>query len=229
MSYILEALRRADRERHSLEMPTVHTVQAARDLLPDDEQATSPWVWAMGLAVVALLGLALWAWWTQPPANLDTLPAPGAGVSQSGTMPPLAPREMPAQVVAALGDAPGPAVIGADTAPPPSAPPAPVTAAAAPVRRSPATAEPVVPALRLDATVQATKVAPPALPPALRSEWGLSVDGAIYSERRQDRMLIVGGQLFREREKLRDDVVLESIQPKSAVIRQNGQRYTVAF
>jgi general secretion pathway protein B len=221
MSYILDALRRADRERHSLEVPTVHTVQPTGELLPEDEQTASPWVWALGAAGVALLGLAMWAWWSQPPTNLEGLPAPGAGLAPLAvvpavqTVPPvppmaaLPPQEMPAQAVAALGDSLAPN-------PPPT-------------RRASTPTEPLALQLRLDTTVQAAKLAPPALPPALRSEWGLSVDGAIYSERKEDRMLIVGGQLFREGEKLRDDLVLEAIAPKSAVIRQKGQRYTVAF
>lgn len=250
MSYILDALRRADQERRRQGVPTVHTqrqapAQAETELEPASQ--AHPWAWGLSLGAVLLGGLALWAWWSEPSEVLEP-PSPSAalGAVRSEAMPPMASSPALAPVVpmaAPAHTAAAPSARGAQPAPPASPPVAtmasPVTQATAAARPAappamPARPEPAASAVlqRIDPVLAdaSTAVPPPTpLPANLKSEWALNVAGSIYSERPADRLLIVDGQLVREGESLREGVVLEAIQPKAAVLRHQGKRYTVAF
>ncbi|MCR5881861.1 general secretion pathway protein GspB [Rhizobacter sp. J219] len=57
----------------------------------------------------------------------------------------------------------------------------------------------------------------------------LSVSGASYSKNPASRMLILNGQVFREGDKVANDLVLEQIRLKSAVLSYRGRRYSVSF
>lgn len=57
----------------------------------------------------------------------------------------------------------------------------------------------------------------------------LVIGGAMYSELPANRMLIVNGQLFRENDRLADDLVLEQIALKSAVLRYRNYRFRIRY
>ena len=57
----------------------------------------------------------------------------------------------------------------------------------------------------------------------------LSISGGVYSSNRAQRMLVVNGQVFSEGSEITQGVVLEQVQPKTAVLRFRGARYTVAY
>lgn len=57
----------------------------------------------------------------------------------------------------------------------------------------------------------------------------LAIGGAMYSESPANRMLIVNGQLFRENDRLADDLVLEQIALKSAVLRYRNYRFRIRY
>ncbi len=146
MSYILDALRRADSERERGAIPDIHA--QAVPLLTDEEPAPrrlSPWVWGgAAAAVIALLaGALVWALNRQEPAAsrlaapgpAPVSPAPAAPVPAFGPAPPLPPQPQ-SQPLRAEG-LPAPAVPpvtaptgSATRALPPAAPPR----AAAPAR-----------------------------------------------------------------------------------------------
>lgn len=68
------------------------------------------------------------------------------------------------------------------------------------------------------------------LPPDVRQQLPkISINGASYSEQPAYRMLIVNGQVFHEKDEITGGVVLESIGPKSAVLRFNGYRFSQGF
>lgn len=51
----------------------------------------------------------------------------------------------------------------------------------------------------------------------------------MYSETAANRMLIVNGQLFREKDVLAPDLVLEQIALKSAVMRWRNYRFRISY
>lgn len=220
MSYILDALRRADAERERGGVPGLHT--QAMPELGDDERGPRarglrPWHWVvMGLAGGLAAALA-WQW---------------GGSSET---PPPAPPPPP--LARAMEPVPAP--------PPPTAPPpvavapaaAPAVAPAiAPMRASPAAA-PVAPAASGAVAPATPAAAEPqriaslaALPAELRAGLpALAFGGSIYSNTPANRLLIVNGQLMHEGESLGPGVTLEQIKPKAAVINIRGQRFEVAL
>jgi general secretion pathway protein B len=68
------------------------------------------------------------------------------------------------------------------------------------------------------------------LPPELRRELPtLVVSGSVYSELPSARFVILNGQLTHEGEKLGQELVLEQIQLRSAVLRYKGTRFRIAY
>ena len=51
----------------------------------------------------------------------------------------------------------------------------------------------------------------------------------MYSENAANRMLIINGQLFHERDKLGPGLVLVQIRLKSAVLEFRGYRYGISY
>ena len=225
MSYILDALRRAEAERQRDQATVPHLHSA-----PLGDAAPSPphpgagrgarWVWGLGLGAAALglvaLGLvAIGAWWAggrSAPAPLPTsAPAPLAGPAVVAPARPVpAPAVAPAPVaMTAPAPLPGPATL---PAPAPVALPAPMPAAAA----------------------AASAVAEPLpwrqLPEATRQRIGpLAVSGAMHSPDPASRLLIVNGQVAREGDTLAPGVVLQEIQPRSALLLVQGQRVLLSY
>ena len=56
-----------------------------------------------------------------------------------------------------------------------------------------------------------------------------AVTGGVYSPGASQRMLIVNGPVFNEGSEVAPGVTLEQVQPRRAVLRWNGQRYTVPY
>lgn len=207
MSYILDALRRAeaDRERERGQLPGLHTPgPAAADLAPTTPR-TRGWPWAA--AGLLLAGLAAGAWWrgSAPPA-----PAPAA--------PPLTAATAPAQPEAR----PVPTQVAT---PPAATPSAPVTNYLPP---TPAPALIVAPA-PAPAPVATASAPPPRaieLPEALRREIPrLAISGSVYSDDPASRFVIINGEVQREGARLGPDLVLEQIGPRELVLRFKSQRY----
>ena len=253
MSYILDALRRADaeRERDRGAVPGLHA-QPVAPLSADvgaPRRAASRRVGAaaaMGL-VALLIGGGLWVWRTEPApvraaATQVTVGMPAAVV------PPTAPLPAAATLPAAPPTAATPPAVLVPPAPLRSAPPRTAPAAAASASTSAATRDVAAPApSRRSATVADARPFAPAgasasasapdrvptqaeLPEALRRELPtLSFGGAMFSPTPANRMLIVNGQVFREGDKIAPELWLEQIKLKDAVLRYKGQRYSVTF
>jgi len=213
MSYILDALRRAEaeRERERGHVPGLHS-QAGAVPAPEGDAppaARGPWV-AVGVAAgIAVAGLAGWSLFGRTPEPVVVqVPVP-VPVAKPEVVAPAPPKTMfpPAPLPPEPAPAPPPVAVKPAPAPPPPAPaPAP---APAPDR--------VVPLAQLPDDVKRQ------IPP-------LAIGGAIYSERPADRLLIVGGQLLKEGDTAGPGVVVEQIRAKSAVLRwQDRVRYEVTF
>jgi general secretion pathway protein B len=72
--------------------------------------------------------------------------------------------------------------------------------------------------------------APAELPDDIRRELPtLAVGGAMYSENAVNRMLIINGQVFHERDKLSPNLTLVQIKLKNAVLEFKGYRYSISY
>jgi general secretion pathway protein B len=262
MSYILEALRRAEseRERKRHGVPGLHA-QPMPAGSPDDlsERRGRPWLWVViGLSVGVLLML-LWRAWSPEPlldeAMLARAPVAGSVTPQEPSAAPpaatqapstsTAPASAPASTPAAPPHAktaptpdkarptlskgataathPAPAgASGPRASTPAQTPPAeaPRTAAPAPDGAAPRPAPIPEPRLRTLAE----------LPEDLRrSVPALTFGGSVFSETPAQRMVIFNGQVMREGDAVTDELQLEQIRPRSAVMRMRGQRFEIAF
>ncbi|MBI3347905.1 MAG: general secretion pathway protein GspB [Burkholderiales bacterium] len=229
MSYILDALRRAeaDRERERGQVPGLHTqASSGSDAVPAAGQRR--WLpWAGG-GLLLLAGIGAGSWWASgsheapaavaPPVSSPVPPpspaplATAAPPAEVATAPVISPASTapPAPQPAASGSpylAPAPppgAVVAAKAAPVPAAPPAPAPAPAA---------ETPIPRLT-------------ELPESTRRELPkLVISGSVYSEDPASRFVMVNGEVVREGTRLVADLVLEQIRPRELVFRFKGQRY----
>ena len=245
MSYILDALRRADAER---ERGAVPSLQSQQHTIVEDDAATArprSLVWAivaLGLALLAVLGWNLLGGGAATP--------PRAPIEGSITTP--VPTPLPAlQPAPAVPTATAPAVPTAPATPAQTA-----TASAAPTLQSASTptatstsrtgadarrAAPAPPAKRVAATTPATHGAAGAtpeprvyaqseLPDEIRRDLPkIAFNGSSYSGDAASRMVMINGQVFHEGDRLGPDLVLERIRLKSAVMAFKGWRYEVLF
>lgn len=257
MSYILQALQRAEAERNRGATPGLNTpvLPAVAEPAVEPRRAL-PWALAGG-AVVGCAALAWWLWPEQapreavapiaaapmapatPPAASTTTPAPALPQLEAQTASPVAQAVPPAPIVAAppvAAPAPAPAPAVTPSAPSPRAPVATPVPPAATARATPPAQAP--------ATVPAAPAAPPAtaapspapvatlaeLPPQLRQALPpLNLGGGIYSAEPANRLLIVNGQVLREKAQIAPDLILESIGPRAAVFKFRQQRFEMKY
>jgi general secretion pathway protein B len=245
VSLILDALRKADAERERGSVPGLRSQPVAplSAEVPPKPRARPNWLWiAIGVAA-GLAGAATWVM-----LGRDA-PAAAAGAANAGTQiaQPGAPGAATMGTPAASG-VPGPAAASdagtaarstgepaiAEPAPwrpleerkAPRAEPKDDTKAAPPTKDDTRAGQP---------TVAPAVEAPPVyareqLPPHIRAELPqLAIGGSIYSSNPASRSLIVSGQLYREKERLTQDLSLEEIKLKSAVFSFRGYRYEVPF
>lgn len=201
MSYILDALRRADAERERDPARGIH----AQPLAAAPAPASSPVprsVWGAVLVAAAVIaGYVAWPEDSPPP------PAPVG-------------RDLVQQPAPTPAPAPVPAAVVADSVSPPAPPPQPVRV----VRE----ASPV--AAKAPAPAPDRILAVAELPPDVQRDLPkLSISGGVHSENAAQRMLIVGGQVMSEGAELAPGVVLEQIRARNAVLRFRGFRYSVPF
>ncbi len=212
MSYILDALRRADAERERGEVPGLHTQQFG--VLPGDNEAPRKPKLLIAATVVLALALAGVLVWNfsgsdSPPKTVIVVQAPIA----PATLPPL-----PAASQATVMPAPVPSPAGA---------PRETTARRAPIkppaRRDDADATPSVPAGDR-VYIQAE------LPEAIRRGLPKIVfGGASYSGDKASRMVILNGQVFHEGDTVAPELVLKQVKQKGAVLAYKGYPYELGF
>jgi general secretion pathway protein B len=211
MSYILEALKKAQAERQLGNAPTIHapTLHATPVHVPSAKKTG-----ALALGLVAAVVLAAGAYlWSQ------RAPVPVA-------IPATAMAPVPAPVVT-----PAPAIV---VVPPPviAAAPAPTPGPAPRPRKVPAP----VPAPAPDAPAPAPASAEDNvryardLPQELQQQLPrVTFGGYMYSDNAADRLVLVDKTLRREGEEIAPGLMLEKLLPRGAVLNYRGTRYRVNF
>lgn len=249
MSYILEALKKAQAERQLGHAPTIHATPIQPVQYERAHGNRTPLWIALALGAALVIGGA--AWWTQsaPPVQVALapaapLPVPPEPVPGPAPMPvpvPMPPEPVPAPAPVASEPFPVQAPMAAPPkstpapAPKPlSAPiPAPIPAPVpTPVRASvpaprvaqapPAPAEPAAVEESLPTMRELPQSAQQSLPQ-------VSFGGYMYSKNPADRLLLIDKVLRHEGEEVAPGLVLEKLLPKAAVMNYRGTRYRVPF
>ena len=222
MSYILEALKKAQAERQLGSSPTIHApaLQSAQRA-SGDSRFKAPVVMALlGMAAVigVLLTLVMRNGEPEPPAAAPLPPAPPPAAVRQPPAPPAAARAEPTPLPAPVADLPpSVAQMAKASAPAPSVQSAPVAAAA--ITPAKPAAAPEEPALNLRDLPE----------PIQRSIPQVAVGGYIYSKNPADRLLLVDKVLRHEGEEVAPGLTLEKLLPKEAVFNFKGYRYRVPY
>jgi general secretion pathway protein B len=243
MSYILDALRKADAERDNGSVPDIYSQSV---LLSSKTQTTTQypvmrtglWIFA-ALGVITVAALAIWLV-MRPVVSATSSPTP---------MPDMVANLPAAERTAAPAAA---ATAGVDSAPVPSGSvqgrPTPDAQPRASIAKSANPANPAAPPATGGATAQPrttdpTPAATPGteannksiytlneLPENIRSQLpALNIGGSMYSDVAANRVLIINNQALREGEQVSNDLVLEHIKLKSAVLSYKGYRYSITY
>ena len=236
MSYILDALRKADAERERGTVPGIHAQPMFAGASPAGPvRGPRPWLWALVAAVgVALVAALLWALIGREAPRGAVAPA----VAVAST-----PAAAPALAAPALAGAPSAAALALPTAalaPTPAPTPAPRKprpVAAAPRHAGDTAASLANPKATLRAAASATAAAPESrvytvneLPADIRRQLpAVAIGGSRYSPSKADRLLIVNGQVVHEGDAIAPGLVLEQIKLKAAVLEYKGYRYAVTY
>jgi general secretion pathway protein B len=236
MSYILDALRRADAER---ERGAVPSLQSQQHTVIEEEEApprSRRLLWlaiALAGALVAMLAWSIFGGSATPPRPItegSVAPVPVAPVAVAPA-PPIE-RTLPAATM------PSVAAPAAPMATP--APVRPAAVAAADARRSgrragaESAADPTLaaaPPVAASAARAETRVyAQAELPEEIRRELPkVAINGSSYSGDAASRMVMINGQIFHEGDKLGGGLVLDKINRRSAVLAYKGWRYEITF
>jgi general secretion pathway protein B len=224
VSYILEALKKAEAQRGQGQVPGIHDQHMAPEFSGGaTRQGQSLLIWiimAMGLVMIGLLVWALWQPEADSGANSTQMPMTQAAVAP----PPLAAPTVPEPRPQAKVTLPLPEASVNESAPLP----APV-----PSRNERKVREENAEQPKPPGTAKTTKPASeelPELPEALKPQLPkLAFGGAMHSDTPANRMLIVNGQLLHEGDAISPELTLERIQLKQATFRYKGYRYTAQY
>jgi general secretion pathway protein B len=213
MSYVLDALRRAEAERQRGNVPGLHAQTLPAPEASPDGPGRPPGRWvpwlggAVGVAAIAVAGV----WWA---GGWD-----GEGRTQAPepVAPPLAEMQPPPVVV-----------VPQPVRPPPVAR-APVVQ---PARASAGTESGAETGAQAGGNAEAPQKPVPfeQLPEALRRQIPpLAFGGATHSPEPSARMLIINGQIWREGEEPAPGLRLERIELRTAQFRYRDRRFEIAY
>jgi general secretion pathway protein B len=212
MSYILDALRKAERDRRLGGIPGIDLSS-----LPARHGTGSRWpLWlALGLLINAiLLAGALAIWHNTRPVAEDVVQSsgPATPAAQTRAVVPPAGAARRTDPAAAPKPPPEPVADSLTTRAPESAA---VPAVKSPAAPTPVKSRPLPPAPALSELAESFRQSLPTL--------DLTVH--VYSESASQRFVFVNGQRYREGQQITGGPLLESIQPRGVVMRWKGQRF----
>ena len=220
MSYILDALKRADAERERGVVPGLY----ARQLTNSSTRTPSPtrklMIIAIGTAVLATMALLLWLW--RPASDVAPRTAPEKTATKLAPLPPVAPTLAVAAAPAPINPPEVATPVPATVVLPPS------TMMAKPVASASAT---VIPKPTASAATAATAVAPllADLSEEVRRQIpALTITGVVYSDNPGQRLLLVNNQVLPQGSLAAPDVALEEIGAKSSIFSFRGNRFRLS-
>lgn len=227
MSYILDALKRADAERERGHVPGLHA-QPLGGTATATPRGPARWAWwaggGAGLVVVAALAWRMGADTHAPvPATLavpSAAPANEPPATAVTTTPPTAlPPSPPATEPVALAPVAAPAQVAASR-------PLPAAATGTTPAPRPAAPDPAAAATPANAPIPLYAQ----LPAGIRQQMpNLAVTGSVYSDDASARFIMLNGDVAKEGSQPLPGLVVERIEPKSAVLRYKGERFRLPY
>lgn len=243
MSYILDALKKAESERKLGMVPTVHAQplpSAATGAPAPGWRIRLPWLFGLPIFVTLVVGIGWLQPWRPQPASGGDAPrsytAPAANplplAPPMPSAPPFSSADTPSRVASRPKIAPvAPASIAANDGDSPGKSPNPADVL------QPAAATPNVANVRAKAT--AAKVDPAEekpvgtlqdLPENIQRELPtVAVSGYIYARNPADRTMLINKRLLHEGDQVGPDLMLEKMTPRGAVLNYKGYRYRVGY
>lgn len=229
MSYILDALKRADAERERGAVPGLYARQLTHATAKTAPNALKR-LWLAGAVVVALgvMAAGLWFWRAPAPALRQaavapalTEPRPPAPLTQAVAVPAVAAPAPPAEAA----PAPQP-VVPLQT---PVASAAPAVPLIAPTRPAALPTPSPLPVAKASAATPAAVALLGELPEEIRRQIPpLAITGAVYSESPGQRLLLVNNQVLAQGSLAAPEVNLEEIGAKSSIFSFRGTRFRLA-
>lgn len=231
MSYILEALQKAESERERGVVPGLSSGQTNTTTYITYGSGTPWWLVVLALGAVLALVAGVWAW-RQPMPE-------GAVVAPVSLAPASAPASAPATAASQpvpLADS-GPGMVAASTvapvvakapvaSPAPSVSLAPLASASAPVTRVEVVTKAVPAPINPPRAIAAAIPMLGELPDSLRRQIpALAISGAIYSDSPAEWTLIINDQVMGKGSQVAQDLRLEDISATSATFSFKGQRF----
>lgn len=242
MSFILDALKKADAERHLGQMPGIHTQQTPILGLPG--RTASPRaklypVALIGAATAAAIAIGVLFWQAakedtpasvSPPTSSPVAAvAPAPAVSRQVASEPARP-EQPETAPVIANELPVPPPLPEPVAKPEAAPSAKVATARKPVSPGAANAEATADVPAKTTAPQARIMSMNELPADVRRELPpLAVKGSMYSDNPANRMLLLDKSLLHEGDEIAPGLVLETLMPKAATLRYKQYRFQIFF
>jgi general secretion pathway protein B len=211
MSFILDALKKAESERSRNSGPVLMDVRIA-----PSRQRLPLWAWILGCVLLANLAGVAWLLLRKPPA-----PAPGAVAIVAPPGPAAPTPEMPAPAPTLPAATPQPAVIEPVLVQPPAAAvPLPTALLPPVVKPQPAPVTPRITPPRTDnlPTLQDLIAQGVSLP-------ALQLNLHVYDEAPASRFVLLNSQRLREGDEVADGVRVESIVPRGVVLSARGRRF----
>lgn len=210
MSYILDALKRADTERQRDAAPGLHARHQVAGGGPGESNTTRNISLALAAGLVLLM-LALFFWVLPRPDPAPAVALPPIAATAPVTTAPAAPATPTVAPVAVTPLEPAPAALArtpkARALPLPTA----SAASAAPPVAAPASL-PLLSELPQDLRGQIPKI---------------TITGSVYSDSPAQRLLLVNNLVLPQGSQVGPELVLEEIQPRSSVLIFKGTRFRV--
>lgn len=237
MSYILDALQRADAERARGGVPTLHARPIASPLAPGG--LTTKQRAGLGLVLALVVSAAAFTgWWlfgrsADQPAAVAAAPSPSVATPATAVLTPLpSPVSVPSRVVAPVVATPPTAAPTVVASTPPAAKPAVSESIAEPTPAAPPNAKTVVAAdTPTPAPATAFGVVPllSELPEATRRQIpAMAISGAVYSENPSQRLLLVNGLVLNQGAQVAPDLTVVEIRSNNSEFNFRGTRFRVA-
>ena len=224
MSLILEALKKAQRDRARHQAPEA---MLSRDATARKSRPMASWAVIAGAVLLFASGGVVTWWWGRAAGPLPATPAREAGEHpappRSRPTPPAQPRP---PEPSGTGDVAGPPAASASVRRPaaaaPSAalvPPPRESATPASVQSAPAPLATAVPVPRAE-----PKPAPPASPSLAEVIPTLTLNALIYSEVKKERIVYIDGRRYAEGQRVNGLYLLEEITPQGVLLSYQGER-----
>lgn len=235
MSYILEALKKAEAERRSGTAPSLHTPHSFAPARTARAWWRHPVTWA-GLVVLLATGAVVWQLTrpAAPPVQLAAAPAPAPAAPQqpaAAVPPPPAPAPAPAVSAAPPEPRPATAEVKPEAKPKPDPKPQPRPKPTPRKQESKASPTDAKPAEAKPAEQTAAPVPPlRELPEHIQREIPpLQIGGYIYSPAAADRSVLINKRLVREGDEVAPGLTLEKMTPSGMVLNYRGHRYRSSY